>query len=52
MIYVAGDMTVEVDDSNRERLPLLFSNKSVVSRPLRINLRKKDVTAQRRDHPN
>ena len=26
------------------------SNKSVVLRPPRINLRKKDVTAQRRDH--
>ena len=41
MIYVpvASDMTVEVDDSNRERLPLLFWNKSVVLRPLQINLR-------------
>ena len=24
MIYVAGDMTVEVDDSNRETFPALF----------------------------
>ena len=33
MIYVAGDMTVEVDDNNRETSPALFEQECGFASP-------------------